>query len=141
MKGTVDVTTAGFGAEVRGRPALTGEITDLAAASTGTTGKKEKEYIPANPILPRTQHPEQKQPPQCPLNDIKFIQLQKFKRFKEQSLAKMGDGYDQIGKKNMMKENRLKKSKYEEEKTAARLRRGHEEEVTEAKMDEYTHII
>jgi len=30
----------------------------------------------------------------------------------------MGDGYDQVGKKNMMKENRLKKQKYEEEKIA-----------------------
>jgi hypothetical protein len=91
--------------------------------------------------LPRSQHPEQKQPPQCPLNDIKFIQLQKFKRFKEQALAKMGDGYDQVGKKNMMRENNMKKKKYEEDKLAARLRKGHEEEETEAKMDEYTHII
>ena len=108
LKGTVDVTTAGFGAEVRGRPQVTNNISDLAAAVDG--GKKvEKEYIPANPILPKTQHPEQKQPPQCPLNDIKFIQLQKFKRFKEQALAKMGDGYDQVGKKNMMRENKMKK--------------------------------
>jgi cell division septum initiation protein DivIVA len=68
--------------------------------------------------------------------------LQKFKRFKEQNLAKMGDGYDQVGKKNMMKENRLKKQKYEEEKVAQRIRRGHDaEDEAEAKMDEYTHII
>jgi len=54
----------------------------------------------------------------------------------------MGDGYDQVGKKNMMKENRLKKQKYEEEKVAQRIRRGHDaEDEAEAKMDEYTHII
>ena len=57
-------------------------------------------------------------------------------------MAKMSDGYDQIGKKNMMRENRMKKQKYDEEKTAQRIRRGHnEDDENQAKMDEYTHII
>jgi len=31
-------------------------------------------------------------------------------------LARMGEGFDLIGKKNMMKENREKRRKYDEEK-------------------------
>ena len=45
----------------------------------------------------------------------------------------MGDGYDQVGKKNMMRENREKRKQYDQNK------RGEDEQ--EAKMDEYTHII
>ena len=45
----------------------------------------------------------------------------------------MGEGFDQIGKKNMMRENREKRKGYEQTK------KGMEE--AEAKMDEYTHII
>ena len=36
----------------------------------------------ANPLLPKIVHPEQRQPPQCPLKDIQFVQLQRFKRYK-----------------------------------------------------------
>ncbi len=46
----------------------------------------------------------------------------------------MGDGFDQIGKKNMMRENREKRRKYEEEKKD-------NEEEKEGKMDEFTHFI
>jgi hypothetical protein len=40
----------------------------------------------------------------------------------------------------MMRENRKKKQEYEEKIKDAK-RRTHEEDDTEAKMDEYTHII
>jgi hypothetical protein len=49
----------------------------------------------------------------------------------------MADGFDQMGKTNMMRVNRLKRREYEEEKLNGR----EEPEVKEAKMDEYTHII
>lgn len=55
---------------------------------------EKKDIIPANPLLPKVIHPEQKEPPQCPLKDIQFVQIQKFRRFKQQVLARMGDGYD-----------------------------------------------
>ena len=45
----------------------------------------------------------------------------------------MGDGYDMIGKKNMMRENRKKAHELDKGK------KFHED--NEAKMDEYTHII
>ena len=48
----------------------------------------------------------------------------------------MGEGFDLIGKKNMMRENREKRKKYEEMKKDK-----NEDVVEEAKMDEYTHII
>ena len=48
----------------------------------------------------------------------------------------MGEGFDLVGKKNMMRENREKRKKYEEMKKDK-----NEEVVEEAKMDEYTHII
>ena len=41
----------------------------------------------------------------------------------------------------MMRENRLKKQKFEEDKATQRIRKGQEEDENEAKMDEYTHII
>ena len=41
----------------------------------------------------------------------------------------------------MMRENRLKKQKFEEDKAAQRIRKGQDEDENEAKMDEYTHII
>ena len=53
----------------------------------------------------------------------------------------MGDGFDQIGKKNMMRENREKRRAYDEKKREGLWKRGFEEDETEAKMDEYTHII
>ena len=37
--------------------------------------------LPANPLLPKVVHPEQKEPPQCPLKDIQFVQLQRFRKF------------------------------------------------------------
>lgn len=52
----------------------------------------------------------------------------------------MGDGFDQIGKKNMMRINREKRKDYEEEKKQEKIMKGIEYEK-EAKMDEYTHII
>lgn len=52
----------------------------------------------------------------------------------------MGDGFDQIGKKNMMRENHKKKREYEDKQKESK-RRNYEEDDTEAKMDEYTHII
>jgi len=53
----------------------------------------------------------------------------------------MGDGFDQIGKKNMMRENREKRRKYDEQKKEAAWRRGQDDDEHEAKMDEFTHII
>jgi len=47
----------------------------------------------------------------------------------------MGEGFDLVGKKNMMRENREKRRKYEEEKLKLK------EDNDEAKMDESTHII
>lgn len=46
--------------------------------------------------------------------------------------VKMGDGFDQIGKKNMMRVNRLKRKDYADGKNF---------DDVEAKMDETTHII
>ena len=43
------------------------------------------------------------------MKDIQFIQLDKFKFFKDQILVKMGEGFDKIGKKNMMRENMKQK--------------------------------
>ncbi len=93
----------------------------------------------ANPILPKTNINEVKEPPTCPLKDIQFLQLGRFKRFKNQA-QKMGDGFDQIGKKNMMRENREKRKKYDEQKKEHAMKKGIDEE-DEAKMDEFTHII
>ena len=45
----------------------------------------------------------------------------------------MGEGFDLVGKKNMMRENREKRRKYEEEKEKG--------DGDEARMDESTHII
>ena len=45
----------------------------------------------------------------------------------------MGDGFDQVGKKNMMRENLQRMKRLEEEKK--------DKVQTEAKMDEFTHII
>ena len=56
-------------------------------------------------------------------------------------VCKMGDGFDQVGKKNMMRENREKRRKYDELRKDAAMRRGHEDDENEAKMDEFTHII
>ena len=59
IKGTVDINTNGFGAEVTSKPFdMPNEPLRI-----GDTAISKKEYIPANPILPKTQHPEQKQPP------------------------------------------------------------------------------
>ena len=52
----------------------------------------------------------------------------------------MGDGFDQIGKKNMMRENRKKRQEYEEKVKLSKMR-NQEEDDAEAKMDEFTHII
>ena len=49
----------------------------------------------------------------------------------------MAEGFDQIGKKNMMRENREKRRKYEEDK---KNKVGSRED-DEAKMDEHTHFI
>ena len=45
----------------------------------------------------------------------------------------MGEGFDLVGKKNMMRENREKRRKYEEDKQKG--------DGDEARMDESTHII
>jgi len=42
-----------------------------------------KEDIPANPLLPKLLYPEWRQPVNCPLKDIQFVQIQRFKRFKD----------------------------------------------------------
>jgi len=47
----------------------------------------------------------------------------------------MGEGFDLVGKKNMMRENWEKRRKYEEEKLK------NKEDNSEAKMDESTIII
>jgi hypothetical protein len=44
----------------------------------------------------------------------------------------MGEGFDQIGKKNMMRVNRIKRKEYAEGKAA---------DDVEAKMDDTTHAI
>ena len=63
-------------------------------------------------------------------------QLEKFKKYKEQA-SRMAEGFDQIGKKNMMRENREKRRKYEEDK---KNKQGGRED-DDAKMDEHTHFI
>ena len=55
LKGTVDINTNNFGAELTG---------------SSMTSNKKKDYIPANPILPKMVYNEMKQPPQCPIKDI-----------------------------------------------------------------------
>lgn len=50
----------------------------------------------------------------------------------------MGEGFDLVGKKNMMRENREKRKKYDEMK---KDKNGEDMVEQEAKMDEYTHII
>lgn len=92
--------------------------------------------LPANPILPKVITLDQAKPPTCPLKDILFIQLEKFKKYKEQA-SRMAEGFDQIGKKNMMRENREKRRKYEEDK---KNKLGGRED-DDAKMDEHTHFI
>lgn len=92
--------------------------------------------LPANPILPKVITLDQAKPPTCPLKDILFIQLEKFKKYKEQA-SRMAEGFDQIGKKNMMRENREKRRKYEEDK---KNKQGGRED-DDAKMDEHTHFI
>ena len=54
LKGTVDVNTSGFGAEVSGPLVVTSNLTDLVTPATSGAVKKEKDAIPANPILPKT---------------------------------------------------------------------------------------
>ena len=76
----------------------------------------EKMIIPAPMLMPKLVYQEEKQPPSCPLKDIEFIQLERFKRFKNVQVQTMGEGFDQIGKKNMMRINREKRKDYEEEK-------------------------
>ena len=83
---------------------------------------------------------EKAKPPTCPLKDIFFIQLEKFKKYKAQH-ARMGEGFDQIGKKNMMRENREKRRKYDEQKRDKRGGSQEDDDTQKAKMDEYTHII
>ena len=63
LKTTVDINTNNFGAEMTG------------SSSTSTKKKGKGDYIPANPILPKMVFNEMKQPPQCPIKDIQFIQL------------------------------------------------------------------
>jgi len=82
------------------------------------------DIIPANPILPKTLINEIKQPPSCPLKDIQFVQLQRFKRFKDEMKYKMGDGFDQLGKKNMMRENKEKRKKFDDMKKESAIRKG-----------------
>lgn len=60
---------------------------------------------------------------------------------KEMIASKMGEGYDQVGKKNMMRENREKRAKYEQSKKDTAMRKGLELDDDQAKMDEFTHII
>ena len=47
----------------------------------------------------------------------------------------MGEGFDLVGKKNMMRENREKRRKYDDEKQKGK------DDGDEARMDESTHII
>lgn len=49
---------------------------------------------PANPLLPKPLQPERRGPPSCPLKDIEFVQLQKFKKVEEPEPVKMGEGFD-----------------------------------------------
>ena len=55
----------------------------------------------------------------------------------------MGEGFDQIGKCNMMRVNKDKRKQYDEEKKNAdrRLQIEKEEYNREYKMDDMTHII
>jgi len=59
--------------------------------------------------------------------------------FKKQTLSKMGDGFNMVGKTNMMRVNREKNREMERQKSPEKLRQ--EREDQEAKMDEFTHII
>jgi hypothetical protein len=92
------------------------------------------EVIPAYPILPKQYVPEKKAPPRCPIKEIQFINLKPFLLPRERSKQMMGEGFDMIGKKNMMRENFNKNRKFEDEKRG----RG---QLDEAKIDEFTNII
>lgn len=65
--------------------------------------KKDFDFIPANPLLPKTMNLDLKQPAECPLKDIVFLQLERFKRFKNQKLTQLGEGYDHVGKLNIVR--------------------------------------
>lgn len=56
LKGTVDMNTSNFGAEVTVTGSSTKSINKI-------NQKKEVNYIPANPILPKMVYNEMKQPP------------------------------------------------------------------------------
>lgn len=135
MSGAQDAspTASGVSGVARSRAGAPQLPLEALGDDAGANGGAPGTGLAANPLLPKILFPEQKQPPQCPLKDIQFVQLQKFKRFKDQMMmCKMGDGFDQVGKKNMMRENREKRKAYDS-------KRGEEE--TEARMDEFTHII
>ena len=99
------------------------------------------EVLPENwqPLIPKQINYDVKKPPGCPLKDIQFIQIEKFIKWR-QNLAKMAEGFDQLGKKNMMRINRQKQQQYDKEKEAVENRKMNPEQQ-EAKMDEFTHII
>ena len=103
MKNTIDMNTSGA--------AVTSQLPK-------PPPKKEENIasmVPANPILPKVVVLEKAQPPKCPIKDLIFIQIQKFKRIKE-AQAKMGDGFNMVGKKNMMRENREKRRNFDKMK-------------------------
>lgn len=100
--------------------------------------KNKLDIIPANPLLPKTLCLDIRQPAQCPLKDIQFLKIERFKQFSSRSLVKMGEGFDQVGKMNMMRVNIDKRKQFDEEKN----KRNPEEQVSkEAKMDDCTHWI
>jgi hypothetical protein len=62
--------------------------------------------MPAQPLLPKTWVKEVKPPPMCPLRNINFIKLAKFNLPEKRLVQMMGEGFDQLGKRNMMRENK-----------------------------------
>ena len=101
-----------------------------------------KVMIPANPLLPKSQYFDVKQAPECPLKDITFIQLEKFKKTKS-VVAKMGEGFDQLGKKNMMRINADKKKEWDEAKKEKdkKVSANNPDFLHDVKMDEHTSLI
>ncbi len=90
LKQTINISTSGHQVERAMEQQSPLKISEL-------LDEHDSEYrgaIPmANPILPKTVINEVKQPPSCPLKDIQFLQLERFKRFKNQ-IQKMGEGFD-----------------------------------------------
>ena len=85
LKRTINVSTVGEGVRHLSEMDSPLKISQLIEEHEGLLDEKVKAIPRANPILPKVMVNEVKQPPSCPLKDIQFVQLERFKKFKEQS--------------------------------------------------------